>query len=131
MDLRFNLEDISQIIVGAFALSAPIAFSEEAWRIAASLPTGNLILVVLLTLVFLGFYAYQGIFQHDITTRAAAFAFRIVIAYLITLAVVALVLLALDKLPLAADPLLAFKRVILIAMPASIGAIVVDSLDKE
>ncbi|MGB6135960.1 MAG: DUF2391 domain-containing protein, partial [Shewanella sp.] len=46
----FNAEDIGQIAVGAFALSVPIAFSEEAWRLSASLPTLNLVLVVLLSL---------------------------------------------------------------------------------
>jgi hypothetical protein len=44
---------------------------------------------------------------------------------------VGIVLLALDKLPLWDDPILAFKRMILIAMPASMGAIIVDSFDKE
>lgn len=30
--LHFNLEDASQIAIGAFALAVPISFSEEAWR---------------------------------------------------------------------------------------------------
>ncbi|EVU17735.1 hypothetical protein D046_2755B, partial [Vibrio parahaemolyticus V-223/04] len=43
----------------------------------------------------------------------------------------ALVLFCLDKLPLFTDPIVAIKRVIVITMPASMGAIVVDSFDKE
>jgi len=45
--------------------------------------------------------------------------------------VVGLVLFALNKLPIIDNPILAFKRIIVITMPASMGAIVVDSFDKE
>lgn len=50
--LRFNLEDISQIIIGSFALCVPISFSQEAWEIAKTLPNLNLFLLILLTLFF-------------------------------------------------------------------------------
>ena len=56
---------------------------------------------------------------------------RIVLAYSITVVVVGMVLLSLDKLPLLTDPFLAVKRSLVISMPASMGAIVVDGLDKE
>ena len=128
---NFNAEDIGQIAVGAFALSVPIAFSEEAWRLSASLPTLNLVLVVLLSLGFITLFAYQSVFQANIIKRRRAFLMRVVVAYLLTLIVVAVVLLALNKLPLLTEPLLALKRIILIAMPASMGAIIVDSFDKE
>jgi len=48
-----------------------------------------------------------------------------------TALVVGLVLLCLDKLPLLDDPVTSLKRIIVITMPASMGAIVVDSFDKE
>ena len=53
------------------------------------------------------------------------------IAYILTIMVVALVLLCIDKLPVLDSPLVALKRVIVIAMPASMGAIIVDGFDKE
>ncbi|AZG74912.1 DUF2391 family protein [Shewanella livingstonensis] len=128
---NFNAEDIGQIAVGAFALSVPIAFSEEAWRLSASLPTLNLVLVVVLSLAFITLFAYQSVFQANIIKRRRAFLLRVIAAYILTLLVVGIVLLALDKLPLWDDPILALKRIILIAMPASMGAIIVDSFDKE
>ncbi|UAL45278.1 DUF2391 family protein [Shewanella inventionis] len=131
MKPTFNAEDLGQIAVGAFALSVPIAFSEEAWRLSASLPTLNLVLVVVLSLAFITLFAYQSVFQANITKRRRAFLLRVVAAYLLTLLVVGIVLLALDKLPLITEPILALKRIILIAMPASMGAIIVDSFDKE
>ncbi|TNF16685.1 MAG: DUF2391 domain-containing protein, partial [Vibrionaceae bacterium] len=70
-------------------------------------------------------------FQSNIRARVPVFVFRILIAYVITALVVGFVLLALDKLPLLAEPIVSLKRIIVIAMPASMGAIVVDSFDKE
>ncbi|MDY0403882.1 DUF2391 family protein [Sulfurovum sp.] len=131
MNFNINLEDIAQIIIGAFALAVPISFSEEAWRLGETLPLFNLLLVVILSVCFLALFAYQSVFQGDILHRNFVFIFRVVIAYAITLGVVSLVLLSLDKFPLLTEPILAIKRLIIIAMPASMGAIVVDSFDKE
>ncbi|PSW09386.1 DUF2391 domain-containing protein [Photobacterium rosenbergii] len=131
MMLNFNMEDASQVCVGAFALAVPISFSEEAWRLGETLPTPNLVMLFCLAVFFLGVFTYESVFQGNVKHRLAGFVFRIVIAYLITAIVVSLILLALDKLPLVSDPVTSFKRIIVIAMPASMGAIVVDSFDKE
>ncbi|EGQ9161259.1 DUF2391 family protein [Vibrio parahaemolyticus] len=131
MSSHFNLEDASQVLVGAFALAVPISFSEEAWRLGESLPMINLLMLLSLSVIFLSFFAYQSVFQSHIKNRVSIFIFRVVIAYLIAAVVVALVLFCLDKLPLMNEPLVAIKRVIVITMPASMGAIVVDSFDKE
>lgn len=131
MSSHFNLEDASQVLVGAFALAVPISFSEEAWRLGESLPMANLLMLLSLSVIFLSFFAYQSVFQSHIKNRVSIFIFRVVIAYLIAAVVVALVLFCLDKLPLMSEPLVAIKRVIVITMPASMGAIVVDSFDKE
>lgn len=130
MSRHFNLEDASQVLVGAFALAVPISFSEEAWRLGESLPMANLLMLLSLSVIFLSF-AYQSVFQSRIRHRVSIFIFRVIIAYTIAAVVVALVLLCLDKLPLLTEPLVAIKRIIVITMPASMGAIVVDSFDKE
>ena len=80
---------------------------------------------------FLSLFTYQNVFQRNIKSRLSVFFFCIVVAYLITSAVVSLVLLCLDKFPLLDDPIISLKRIIIITMPASMGAIVVDSFDKE
>lgn len=119
MSSHFNLEDASQVLVGAFALAVPISFSEEAWRLGESLPMANLLMLLSLSVIFLSFFAYQSVFQSHIKNRVSIFIFRVVIAYLIAAVVVALVLFCLDKLPLMNEPLVAIKRVIVITMPAS------------
>lgn len=131
MSKSFNLEDAGQIFVGAFALAVPISFSEEAWQLGESLPTANLALLFLLSCLFLSIYAFESVYQRNINGRVTEFISRIVIAYILTIMVVALVLLCIDKLPVLDSPLVALKRVIVIAMPASMGAIIVDGFDKE
>ena len=131
MKLSFNLEDASQVAIGAFALAVPISFSEEAWRLGETLPFTNLLMVFILSITVLGFFAYENVFQGDIKYRVPVFLFRIAIAYTITVIIVALVLFSLNKFPLLSDTLVALKRLIVITMPASMGAIIVDSFDKE
>lgn len=131
MKLRINTEDIIQIAIGAFALAVPISFTEEAWKMSITLPFFNLLLVFVLSVTFLGIYAYYSVFQKQVSKRYDIFILRIFIAYFISALVVALVLLALNKLPIIDEPIIALKRLILIAMPASMGAIVVDSFNKE
>ncbi len=131
MKFSFNTEDASQVFVGAFALAVPISFSEEAWQLGETLPFTNLILLFVLSVLFLSLFTYQNVFQGNVKSRLAVFLFRIVVAYLMTALVVGLVLLCLDKLPLLGDPVISLKRIIIITMPASMGAIVVDSFDKE
>jgi uncharacterized membrane protein len=127
----FNAEDINQIAIGAFAVAVPISFSEEAWNLGKTLPNINLLLVFLLSIAFLAIYTFQNVFQGQIKFRASAFFLRIAIAYGITLLIVSLLLIALDKLPLFSDTVMAIKRLVVIAMPASMGAIIVDGFDKE
>ncbi|EIO3980392.1 DUF2391 family protein [Vibrio vulnificus] len=131
MKYSFNFEDASQIFVGAFALAVPISFSEEAWRLGETLPIPNLLMLFGLSVVFLTLYTYESVFQRNIVERKFVFILRIMVAYLITALVVVLVLFCINKLPLVSEPLVALKRVIIISMPASMGAIVVDSFDKE
>jgi uncharacterized membrane protein len=131
MKLSFNIEDASQLVIGAFALAVPISFSEESWRLGETLPTENLFLIFVISFLFLSFFTYSSIFQGNIKNRGLDFVIRIIIAYLLTILVVSIVLFAIEKLPLISDTAIAIKRIIVIAMPASIGGIVVDSFDKE
>ena len=88
-------------------------------------------MLFMLSVCFLGFYAYQSVFQGNIRYRIPVFIFRIVIAYLIAGLVVALVLISLNKFPIQTDTSSAISRLLVIAMPALMGAIIVDSFDKE
>ena len=131
MNLFFDAEDACQIAIGAFALSIPIAYTQEAWDLSVHLPLTNVVSLAILSLFFLTIFTYFSVFRGNVKLRIPSFVLRISLAYIITLLVVTVLLLAIDKLPIMQDPLLAVKRVVIIAMPASLGAIIVDSLDKE
>ena len=131
MKFSFNMEDASQVFVGAFALAVPISFSEEAWRLGETLPGPKLVMLIMLSVFFLGLYAYESVFQRNVKSRLHVLLFRVVIAYFITALVVCLVLLSIDKLPLFSEPIISIRRMIVITMPASMGGIIVDSFDKE
>jgi uncharacterized membrane protein len=131
LNFSFNFEDASQIFVGAFALAVPISFTQDAWLLGETLPIANLMMLFVLSLLFLSGYTYESVFQRNIKGRVWLFTARIIIAYLITVMVVALTLFCINKLPLFDDPITALRRIIVIAMPASMGAIIVDSFDKE
>ena len=66
MNFNFNLEDASQNAIGAFALAVPVLFSEEAWKLGETLPLINLLLVFVLSVVILGFFVYESVFQANI-----------------------------------------------------------------
>lgn len=131
MDLRFDLEDASQVIAGSFSLAVPVAFTEEAWQLGESLPAANVALVVALSVAVFAFFALQHVFSGDVRWHVWRFVGRLVVGYGLALGVVALVLLSLDQLPLVDAPIVALRRVLIVGMPAAMGAIIVDGLDKE
>ncbi len=130
-NINFNWEDATQVMVGAFILAVPISFSEEAWRLGETLPLINLVTLLAVSLFFLSLYTYQSVFQGNIKERFFSYGIRIVIAYGLSSLVVALTLFCLNKFPILDEPVIALKRLLVITMPASMGAIVVDSFDKE
>lgn len=126
-----NSEDIIQVIVGASALSVPVAFSEESWNLSMTLPMLNIVLLIVLSLAFVNLYSFHSIFQRNIRYRILTFLSRTILDYVVTLIVVSVVLLALNRLPLLTAPIVSMKRIVILSFPASMGAVVVDSLDKE
>ena len=126
-----NAEDIIQVIVGASAFSVPVAFSEESWNLGRTLPVQNIILLIVLSLLFTNLYSFYSIFQKNVRHRMGVFISRTLVDYGVTLLVVFVVLFALNRMPLMSEPLIALKRVLVLSFPASMGAVVVDSFDKE
>ena len=127
----FNREDLFQVIIGSAALTLPVAFTEESWKLSQTLPWLNIILVILLSLLFINLYSISSIFSGQINHRLPYFILRTIIDYIITLFVVFIILLAINRMPIISDPITALKRIIILSFPASMGGVIVDSLDKE
>lgn len=126
-----NFEDLIQVVIGSSALSVPLAFSEELWLLSESLPVTNIIFIFILSLLFISAYSVQGIFQGNIKYRFGHFCLRTIIDYGLTLLVVTVVLLVLNRLPILSDTEIALKRIIILSFPASLGGVIVDGFDKE
>ena len=118
-------------MVGAFALAIPISASEEAWCMGETLPLLNLSILMSMSLISLAFYTNQNVFQSDIKKRVFVYIARILIAYDITALVVGLISFSLNKFSLPEQSLIALKRSFIIGIPTSMGAIIVDSFDRE
>lgn len=88
----FNAEDMIQVVIGSTALTVPVAFSEETWKLSETLPTLNVFVLILLSLLFISLYSIQGIFQGQIKHRLSHYIFRVLIDYGVSLLVVFIVL---------------------------------------
>jgi|TARA_R110001632_G_scaffold92043_9_gene196946 uncharacterized membrane protein len=127
----FNAEDMIQVVIGSSALTVPVAFSEESWKLSETLPLLNVFVLIFLSLLFISLYSIQGIFQGQIKHRLSHYIFRIIMDYGVSLMVVFIVLFALNRMPIIEDPIIAIKRIIILAFPASMGGVIVDGFDKE
>lgn len=88
MKLHINTEDIIPIAIEAFAFALPIFFTEEVWKMSVTLPFYSLLLVVILSVTFLGIYTYYSVFQKQVSKRYDIFILHISIAYFISTLVV-------------------------------------------
>ena len=128
MSLNFNAQDASQIFVGAFALAVPIAFQKKRgdW---VKLYSVKLWWLFVLSMVFLSLYTYESVFQRYIAaTCGICFSHHHCLCDGSVCCRLSIVLFR--QAAVIEQPWVAFARVIVITMPASMGAIVVDSFDK-
>jgi uncharacterized membrane protein len=126
--VEFQLRDVLQILIGACVLCIPVAFTEEVWNLGATLPLGNTIGIVALSLLFLGFSAYFIFARGHFRGNEWDFVKRLACGYLITFSVSLLMLFLIQKLPLVSDPSTALTRSVLVTFPGCFSATVVDSL---
>lgn len=127
---KVNLEDISQIVIGAAVMAVPIAFSEELWKFGETLPTLNISVLFFLSVFIQTFYTYFSIFQGT-ETRKRVITLRISLNYFLTFITVAVILFALNRLEVTTNFQIGFYRIIILTFPASLGAVIVDGFDKE
>ena len=126
LKVELHGDDIAQLVAGACVMAIPIAFTEEVWNLGTTLGADRIVLVMLTSLVTLGFFVrslfYPG---KQLGEYRADFIKRVAVGYVVTLTVAMLLLVLIDKGPLDGY-LLALKRAVLIAFPASFAATAVD-----
>ncbi len=118
--------DIMQIVIGSTILALPVAYTEEAWNLGAELPLLNVGLLSLISLVFVALFVYFNFYRFNIKGNVFNYLKRVIATYLISILVVAILLTVIQRCPWESDYLLALKRVVIVAFPASMSATISD-----
>jgi uncharacterized membrane protein len=126
--VEFKLKDLLQIIIGATILAIPVGFTEETWHLGRTLPLENIIMISLVSIIFIGTFVYYMYDRDKSDHNAFEHVKRIASTYIFSLAVVAGFLTIIQVAPWGTEWVIALKRVILISLPASMSAVVADTI---
>ena len=80
------------------------------------------------TVAFVAAFVYFHFYKSYFEEVRLQFLARVVSTYAITLSVVALLLALVDQCPWGVDNMLAMKRIVVVAFPASMSATITDAL---
>ena len=124
----FNFRDVAQLLVGAAVLATPIAYSEEAWSLGEGLSFAHVSMLFLASFGFLAIFVYVLFYQSKFHENRGQFVSRVVVAYIVTFLVAAIILAAIDRFPLFSLPWVAIKRAVVVAFPGCFSATLVDAI---
>lgn len=125
---RFRLHDVAEFVIGSVLLAFPVAITEEVWNLGTELSLINTLAIVAVSLIFLAWFAYNTFYKSNLKYNRQEFIVRVLSVYLVTLIVAASILGLFGQFNLLTEPVVAIKRMIIVALPASFCATVVDSL---
>jgi uncharacterized membrane protein len=120
--------DVMQIVVGASILAVPVAFTEETWTLGERLPTGNVVALAAVSLVFISLFVYYNFYRGAVRSHLFEYVKRVAAIYVLSLVVVGGLLTLIQKCPWGVDNALALKRMVIVAFPASMSAAVSDMM---
>ena len=127
----YNWRDLAEAAIGASVIAFPVATTEEVWNLSAELPLGRVLLFALASIAILALVVFT-IHQNDgFSFNRRAFILRVTGTYGVSLLIAALLLFGLDRLDLLHEPLIALKRTIIVAFPASFAGTAVDSFSSK
>ena len=128
---QFNRRDIVEVAIGACIMAFPVAATEEVWNLGTDLSVWRVLLFALASLSFLAVLIYELHGHAAFSVTQKAFLQRVAGTYGVALLISALLLLGVDQLDLLQDPVIALKRTILVAFPASFAATAVDNFTDD
>lgn len=128
LKVELVFRDIVQIIVGATLLAIPMAFTEETWQLGAKLPMPNVLALSAVSICFIAIFVYANFYRFYLRGFQFEYVKRVLAIYLISLVVVGLLMTLIQQCPWGEDNLLAIKRIILVAFPASMSAVATDAI---
>jgi len=122
---QFRLADLGQLLVGAFVMALPLAFTEEVWDLGRDLSHGRVLAIFLASILTLALFIWTLFYQDEGEHYRGTFLKRVGSAYFITFCVALFLMILVDKAPLD-DLWLTLSRTIIVAFPASFSATAVD-----
>ena len=126
--LKFKARDVIQVMVGASILAIPVGLTEETWKLGETLPLKNVIAFMVLSVLFISIFVFYNYYKNNIKEHYKEFLKRVLSTYLISLLVVAVILTLIQVAPWNTNWILAFKRTIIVAFPASMSAAIADMI---
>jgi uncharacterized membrane protein len=126
--VEFRPRDLMQVVVGASILAVPVAFTEETWNLGAQLPIASVLGLSALSLLFIALFVYFNFYRFSFKDHVFEYCKRVIAIYLVSLLVVGLIMTIIQKCPWGDDNLLAIRRVLIVSFPASMSAVVSDTL---
>ena len=125
---KFGIKHVLQAIVGATLLAVPIGFTEETWRLGETLPLWNVIAILIISLFFIAIFVYRNFSRNVPNFYWVDMVKRIVVIYIISFLIVALLLSVIQRAPWSVDWLLAFKRTVIVTFPSALSAAIAGNL---
>jgi len=126
--VEFRPRDLLQVIVGASILAVPVAFTEETWMLGSELPLRNVLILSFLSLLFIGLFVYFNFYRYMFREHVLEYIKRVLSIYVFSLLVVRILLTVIERCPWGTDNILAMKRILIVAFPASMSAALSDTL---
>jgi len=130
LPIEFRLKDVLQVLIGASILAVPVGFTEETWSLGEALPSLNIFLLFLVSLIFISAFVYyhyhKGKHNHSKKVHWGELTKRVLSTYVLSFLVVAVLLTIIQRTPWMTDWVLALKRTVIVAFPSSMSATVAD-----
>ncbi len=124
--VELRLRDIMQIVVGSALLAIPVAFTEEVWDLGSKLPLNNVLYLSIMSLTMISLFVYFNFYRFHIKNNVFNYIKRVLATYFLSLIVCATILTIIQQCPWETNYLLAIKRTVIVAFPASLMATVAD-----
>ncbi|MFC1692188.1 DUF2391 family protein [Candidatus Latescibacterota bacterium] len=120
--------DILQMIIGASVLAIPVGFTEECWTLGENLPLRNVIILSFISVLFISTFVYFNFYRFHLKGFEVNFIKRCLSIYIVSIILVGLLLTLIQKCPWGVNNIVALKRIIIVAFPASMSAAISDML---
>lgn len=126
MMVELRLHDVVQVVVGATILAIPVSFTEEVWRLGGQLSATRVAILALCSVSFTAIFVYYNFYRRHFRRHLPEFLKRVLVVYIISLLVCGGLLTLIMQAQWSVDWVAAIKRTVLVALPASLSAVVVD-----